>query len=211
MAAELPQPHSSGCKTGIVWRWSLCPCGGQWVLDLHAGTMSTAQLSPAVRDDIRLRYSQFGAGLYGFFGLPKLLSFCPEELQKCDAMDTEAISDLAKQSCFHLCKGWSCLPVLNRPMTSSLFNEKALLVLSWSARGTAEVRSSSPSQSVRAGRLSDIRTIGGFQWWYWTWTWGSASNCAADFGGITQIFRSLSCLSVKRVDNLFSFIYLSYS
>lgn len=43
MAAELPQPHSSGCKMGIVWRWSLHPCGGQWVMDLRAGTASAAQ------------------------------------------------------------------------------------------------------------------------------------------------------------------------
>lgn len=104
-AAELLQPHGSGCKMGIVWRWSLHPRRGQWVMDLRAGTASTAQRSPAVIDGSRLCYSQFRAGLYGFFGLPKPFSFWPEELKKCNAMDTEANSDLAKQSCFHLCKG----------------------------------------------------------------------------------------------------------
>lgn len=33
------------------------------------------------------------------------LSCWPEDLKKRDAMDTEANSGLAEQSCFHLCKG----------------------------------------------------------------------------------------------------------
>lgn len=41
-------------------------------------------------------------------------------------------------------------------MTSSLFIVKALLMLSWSARGTAEVCPSGPSQSVIALRPSDV-------------------------------------------------------
>lgn len=43
MAAELLQPHGSGCEMGIVWRWSLHPHGGQWVMDLCAGTVFAAQ------------------------------------------------------------------------------------------------------------------------------------------------------------------------
>lgn len=74
-------------------------------MDLRAGAASAAQQSPAVIDGSRLRYSQFGAGLYGLFGLPKPFSFWPEELKKCNATDTKANSDLAGQSCFHLCKG----------------------------------------------------------------------------------------------------------
>lgn len=74
-------------------------------MDLCAGTASAAQRSPAVINGSRLRYSRFGAGLYGFFGLPNPFSFWPEELKKCNVMDTEANSGLAEQSCFHLCKG----------------------------------------------------------------------------------------------------------
>lgn len=42
-AAELLLPRGSGCKMGIVWQWSLPPYGGQWVMDLRVGTVSTAQ------------------------------------------------------------------------------------------------------------------------------------------------------------------------
>lgn len=43
VAAELLQPRGSGCKMGIVWRWSWLPHGGQWVMDPCAGTASAAQ------------------------------------------------------------------------------------------------------------------------------------------------------------------------
>lgn len=43
VAAELLQPPASGCKMGIVWRWSSCPRGGQWVMDPRAGAASAAQ------------------------------------------------------------------------------------------------------------------------------------------------------------------------
>jgi len=74
-------------------------------MDLCAGTASAVQRSPAVIDGSRLHYSQFRAGLYGFFGLPNPLSFCPEDLKKHNAMVTKANSGLAKQCCFHLCEG----------------------------------------------------------------------------------------------------------
>lgn len=53
-AAELLQPPASGCKMGIVWRWSLHPHGEQWVMDLPAGTTSVAQPAAAVLDGSRL-------------------------------------------------------------------------------------------------------------------------------------------------------------